>query len=889
MTTATISATTTSTFDFGTTYTTLSITASGYLDVGVDQTAVEGATGTQADTVVNDGKVLGQIYLGTGGSVTNGSGAQTSAAMTSNSSAIDIRNRIGTVANFGSITCLGGAGQSGVYLIGGYVTNGSGADTTARIIGGYGVEIRGNAGAIVNFGSIISTYQNTLAPGVYMYGGSLTNGTAVDSSALISGAIGMRSPGAYATVNNFGTIQGTSELGVGLRGGSVANGSAVDRTALIEGSNGVYMYGVGTVTNAGDIRSEGGAGDFGAILGGGGSLTNGALNNTGAVISGYGGVKMGGAPTGTNLGVIEGLGEGRDGSGLYFLTNVGSFTNGAARDKTATIEGYYGAFSAGAATLTNYGTIAGASGYSVVLNAASTLVVEQNAVFVGEANINRGALALAGDGGVGIDYSEVTVTNGGSNSGFFNTLTLDVLPGAAFTLSGAGVVASYQTLDVAGTLSAAGTLDIEGGIFNDSGALSGAGVLNLEEGAIATFSAGADLTIAKVTESTVAGSGLVTVAYFDTTTLTVASVWDQTAGSISAATGDRVNFTGTGDTFSGTLTGAGTIGFTGGTDTLSATTLSATSEVIDGAAVTLTGTLALTKTLSVTSTDLTIATAGASLTGGGIVSLSDSAANLVKGVSASATLTNVDDKIEGAGDVGDGEMSVTNDAGGTIDAYLGVALTLNLGTNTLVNAGLIESDGTGGLLVSGAADNTGTLEAIKGTLTVDGAVTGAGTVKIAGGTADFASTFTENVAFTTAGGVLKLADATTYTGTITGFAKTSITSLDFTDIAFTGATVSYSGTTASGVLTVKSGANTAKINLTGDYLSSTFTLSKDAGSGTIVTDPLTAAVKPPITTLPLVAAMAGFGGASGASYATGLETAHIPLIALAGPGGAAIA
>jgi hypothetical protein len=156
-------------------------------------------------------------------------------------------------------------------------------------------------------------------------------------------------------------------------------------------------------------------------------------------------------------------------------------------------------------------------------------------------------------------------------------------------------------------------------------------------------------------------------------------------------------------------------------------------------------------------------------------------------------------------------------------------------------------------------------------------------VKIAGGTADFASAFTENVAFTTAGGILELADATTYTGTITGFAKTSITSLDLTDIAFTGATVSYSGTTTSGVLTVKSGAETAKINLTGNYTTSTFTLGKDAGSGTIVTDPPAAATKPPVTTLPLVAAMAGFGGASGASHMFTAGAADIREAALVRP------
>jgi hypothetical protein len=258
-----------------------------------------------------------------------------------------------------------------------------------------------------------------------------------------------------------------------------------------------------------------------------------------------------------------------------------------------------------------------------------------------------------------------------------------------------------------------------------------------------------------------------------------------------------------------------------------------------------------------------VAAAGATLSGKGIISLSDATTNTLKGASASALLTNFDDKIEGAGDLGDGEMAFTNDAGGTIDAYLGAALTINLGTNTLTNAGLIEAAGTGGLVIDGATNNTGTLDAIKGTLTADGVVSGDGTVKIAGGTADFASTFTENVAFTTAGGVLELADATTYTGTITGFAKTSITSLDLTDITFTSGTTkaTYSGTATSGVLTVTDGTHTAKIDLTGDYLTSTFTVASDGHGGTTVTDPPAAATRPPVTTLPLITAMAGFGGA----------------------------
>jgi hypothetical protein len=843
--------------------------------LGVSGTVQNFATlSTQSTGFIN----AAAVRINAAGVVING-GSNDKVALIEGEQGVEFFYSTGTVTNFGSILSTGPSQSAAVYIKdGGSVTNGSASDTTALISGDQAVLVRDGVLTVANFGSIISTAAER-ALNLYE-GGTVTNGSVADTSAFIFG-YGAVSSGGAAAVTNFGTIEsvGAFAFGVALAGGTVVNGSATDHKALIEGYKGVGSYeGAATVTNAGTIRALGGSGDFGVSLTDGGSLTNGAVNNTTALVQGYGGAKLEGAVSGSNFGLIQGLGGGNYGSGLLF-DSTGVFTNGSTGDKSATIEGYYGVLVGAAGTLINYGTISGANGESVQMTYGATLVVDLRSAFVGLVNVNTGTLVVgSGDGAVTDTYGLVTLSDSTPTVGFYNVYGLDIGAAAALTLTGTGSVGFNQTLTVAGELSAAGTINIAGGTFVESGVLSGAGVLNLEDGAIATFDTGANLAIAKVAES-----GSTTTANFDGATITVADVWTQTAGTVSAATGNRVNFTDKGDTFSGTLGGAGTIGFTGGTDALSGTTLSATSVVIDGATVTLSGTVDLTKTLSVTSPDVLIATAGASLTGGGIVSLSDATTNIIKGASASAVLTNVDDKIEGAGDLGDGEMGLTNDAGGTIDAYLGAALTINLGANTLTNAGLIENAGTGGTTIDGATDNTGTLEAIKGTLTVDGAVTGAGTVKIAGGTADFASTFTENVAFTSAGGVLELADATTYTGTITGFAKTSITSLDLTDIAFTGATVSYSGTTASGVLTVKSGANTAKINLTGDYLTSTFTLSKDAGSGTIVTDP---PGKPPITTLPLIAAMAGFGGADGVSHALTAEAAHLPPIALAAPGAA---
>ena len=117
---------------------------------------------------------------------------------------------------------------------------------------------------------------------------------------------------------------------------------------------------------------------------------------------------------------------------------------------------------------------------------------------------------------------------------------------------------------------------------------------------------------------------------------------------VGVGAGDRVNFTGTGNSFEGVLSGAGTIAFVGGTDAFTGAHLTATTLVVNGATATLSGSLDLSGTMSVTSDDLVIGGAGASLGGGGALVLSNLATNKVSG----GTLTNVNDKITGAGQLG---------------------------------------------------------------------------------------------------------------------------------------------------------------------------------------------------------------------------------------------
>jgi hypothetical protein len=108
--------------------------------------------------------------------------------------------------------------------------------------------------------------------------------------------------------------------------------------------------------------------------------------------------------------------------------------------------------------------------------------------------------------------------------------------------------------------------------------------------------------------------------------------------------------------------------------------------------------------------------------------------------------------------------------------------------------------------------------------------------------------------------VLELAKSTTYTGQVTGFSKTGTTGFDLLDIAFGGSTkATYSGTTASGVLTVTDGTHTAKITLIGNYTASTWTVASDGHGGTSIHDP----------TAPLVQAIAAFSQAPAAGALAG--------------------
>jgi FecR protein len=267
-------------------------------------------------------------------------------------------------------------------------------------------------------------------------------------------------------------------------------------------------------------------------------------------------------------------------------------------------------------------------------------------------------------------------------------------------------------------------------------------------------------------------------------------------------------------------------------------------------------------------TNLQIIGNGVTLQGGGHLSLSDSYENIIFGATAATALTNVDNTVFGAGQIGigDGSLTLVNGVNGTIDADIsGGMLTLNTG-NAIANNGILE------------ATNGGTLH-------IHDPVIG-GDAIIAGGTLIFDAQSNANVTFDNgsgppAYGELVLENASAFSGQISGFTGTSPDSahsdtIDLKDVSFdpntTFAYNSNAGTNTGGTLTIfESGHILDTIAFShGGYTTANFTLSSDGSGGTLITDPPT-----PPTTQATSVSIGGPGGENfifGANNHFGAET-----------------
>jgi hypothetical protein len=784
----------------------------------------------------------------------------------------------GSATNFGLIegTAVTAHAYGLVFDVTGALANGSAAHQNATISGYGGVSFAG-AGAVANYGVIEATGGAGHVAVALGGGGTLTNGSLKDVRALISGYSGV-SWATAATVINFGTIEGGPDAALSSSaGGKVVNGSVTDPLALIAGYAAIDLSGVATVSNFGTIASTAGAvGAYGVDLGPGGVLTNGAATDQGARIEGYGGVELASA-TAMNFGTIVGEGAAQ---GVGVAVASGALTNGSALRANALIEGYSGVTAAGTASITNFGTINGEGGAAVVFSSSGdTLVATPSGVFVGSIVGGGGKLELTGAGVLTGLLSAGTLSDAGGSTNFTGFGTTQVDAPAAVTLAGTGAVAAGQSLIVLGTAIATGALDV-------SGILSGTGTLAVT-GGLTHFEAGSTISVANVSQS---GGNI----EFGQPSVTLSDLWTQSAGTLTVLAGDRVNFKGASDSFSGTLVGAGTVGFTGGVTLLDSATLSVASVVTSAATVTLAGIIDLTKTLSVTSHALIIGGPYVNLLGAGSISLSNSAANVIRGAAGGATLIN-GVTIKGAGDVGAGQLTLVN--GGKILGNLTNTLTIDTGAATIDNYGVIEDTGAGGVIIDCAAVESGvkgtilsaglggvtingaivgpditTLRSTKGTLAVEGAAANVA-ARCYGGEITFASGFAGALYFNSNVGTIRFSQAPSSVPNVHDFSKTGTSTIDLKYMNFS--TASFSFSTLQSVLTITDGVDTSKFYFLGKYSGTVWHLAADSGGGVLVTNsPTSLAAASMVTATPIAQAMAGFGAPTAGQAAIAAEPVH---------------
>ncbi|MEP6967504.1 MAG: hypothetical protein ABI906_05445, partial [Pseudomonadota bacterium] len=455
---------------------------------------------------------------------------------------------------------------------------------------------------------------------------------------------------------------------------------------------------------------------------------------------------------------------------------------------------------------------------SLRMAATATLAITGGVFTIGGSVSNSGLITVGGTGAI-LSFSGATMLTGGGQ------ITL----------------ADSKTSHINALNQAAGELTNVDNTIAGAGQLAGQGFFLTNQAGGVVDATGDHALIVKGTDAST-NAGLMEGTGKAGLTLKKTTMDNGATGVLLAGDGSKVRLRGAviaGGTLEATGTGKFVVrGVVNGTGenaldgSASAVTNQAIVSIVKGASLTLRGAIDNSGQIHLArpggASDLFIGDGGATLSGGGQIILSH--ADRILGASAGATLTNADDIISGAGQLGAGQMTLVNQAGAVINANAALALTIDTGTNAVINAGTIEASGVGDGRVVSAVDNTGTLMVAGGRLAFEGAVIGSGSAVINDGTLEFDSSFTEDVAFTGAAGVLMLGQSQGYAGKISGFSEGM--SLDLRDIGFTDAgEATFSGDATSGVLTVTDGTHSTHITLTGDYTGVTFVASSDGHGG----------------------------------------------------------
>jgi hypothetical protein len=698
---------------------------------------------------------------------------------------------IGPAATAGTVTLTG----SGTVLLGNYPNNFLTGGTAGADLINLNNTITG-AGQLGN-GTLSLTNDATIsATGTdgLVLDAAVTNTALIESlstgyltiEATVANAVGAKilANGGIVSLNNAtitgGTLASSGGAEIQIANTATLDGTAqtVTNTGTIAVLNNTALTVLGTITNTGTISLQSSYNVTELLIGPGG-MTPGTVT-----LTGNGTVFLGDYPNNIIQGSIAG----------ETLINLNNTITGA------------GQLGDGNLAITNDATISAvsaSSGNALVLNAAvtNTKLIEalSTGTLVIQSTINNGSSGTIMANGGFVDLSSNGDIEGGTlataGGAAFQVTSSDVLDGTAHTVTNTGTVAllNNTSLELLGTITNKGiislnssyndtdliigspTLTLTGGgtillgdypnnrIYGSAGTnvldnvnnvIAGAGQfgvgqLTLINGRAGIIDAtGGNALVLTTNGSTVTNAGLIEAT--GAGGLIVSTVIDSSSGGTILANSSDVYLSG-GTLAGGLVTSAGSgeiIVSGGGTLNGAAHTLTNTGtvEVNNNQDLTLLGTIVNSGVIGLNSnyndTDLVIGSATLTLTGGGTIAMGDYGNNRLYGASGADVLNNINNLIEGGGQLGVGQLTLINEVAGVINANDSVALTLNTGS-TIVNKGLIEATGTGGMIIAATVDDSagGTILAASGSsVTLEsatllaGLITGAGVFDVTGNT-----------------------------------------------------------------------------------------------------------------------------------------------------------
>jgi fibronectin-binding autotransporter adhesin len=600
--------------------------------------------------------------------------------------------------------------------------------------------IQAGTGGMANNGTLEATNGGNLT----LTGSTITNGTNGVIEAV--GTDSSSNPSTVVLTNNVTVVGGTlTTTGAGVievAANNIANLTNLTNSGTLNVLNNGEILSSGTITNNGTITLEAAGNQTyfyapnATILTGTGTLVLGSTNNsyTGN-IDGPGGF--------TNDETITGAGTIDSGA----FTNNGTI-NANVSGQTLTLQSFTSA--------TNTKTMEASNGGTLELNGSSwnnaggtiTAQTGSSVDLTGGVTITGGTLSSSGTGQVFVAANNIVNLAGLTTSGTINVqnngqidATGTITNNGTITLQASGNQTYFYTPSAAvltgtGTLvlgstngSYTGNVDAAGGLTNDE-TITGAGTIDsgvfINNGTINANVSGQTLVLQSfaagtANTKTMEASGGGTLEFNG-------SAWTNTGGTIEAEASSAVNLTGGATITGGTLTtsGSGAINVLANNDVfLSGLTNSGTLNLQNNTQTEFTGAMTNTGTITLegdgNNTYLLI-NGSVTLSGAGTIVLGGSSfSNLIYGEGTAPILIS-HNTIEGAGNLGSGNMGFTND--GTVDANVtGQNININVNSTGFTNWNGTTNTLTGGTYIANGGNITFASGGTTGITTLSASVT----------------------------------------------------------------------------------------------------------------------------------------------------------------------